>query len=106
MLTVPLAVLLHHQITSMMCTLSYLIAQIRLVITNHVLENFVVTNHIHENFVIILIKSLGGEMENEWLACFSTDQKIQIQDVAESICCALQQNTLFSQCLSPTRVYK
>ena len=48
-------------------------------ITNHVLENFVVTNHIHENFVIVLIKSLGGEMENEWLVRLSTDQKIQIQ---------------------------
>ena len=48
-------------------------------ITNHVLENFVVTNHINENFVIVLIKSLGGEMENEWLVRLSTDQKIQIQ---------------------------
>ena len=77
-------------------------------ITNHVLENVIVTNHmyIHENFVIVLIKSLRGEMENEWLVRLSTDQKIQIQDVAESICCALQQNTLLSQCLSPTRVYK
>ena len=45
-------------------------------------------------------------MENEWLVRLSTDQKIQIQDVAESICCALQHNTLLSQCLSPTRVYK